>query len=296
MPELPEAETISRELDSFLAGRVLAAVAVLRPDVVAGEPGHLAAAEGKRVVAVGRRGKNVVARLEDGARIVVNLGMTGRLLASGDPPPAPGSAHPAVFFHLEGGGAVTYDDVRRFGRVAHMPRLRWEEWSARLGPEPLSPAFTAARWRGILSTSRSPVRSLLLDQRKVAGVGNIYAVESLWRAAVHPAHPANDIRAAAAGRLHRRLRSVLRDAIRANGTTLRDYRTTSGEEGAFGLALRAYGAAGRPCPRCAEPIERLVFGGRSAFLCPRCQRLPAGRAAGGPKLARAHPSAFAREH
>lgn len=277
MPELPEAETISRGLDSFLAGRVVADVETLRPDIVDGGPAGLAAAAGKRVRSVGRRGKNVVARLDDDARIVVNLGMTGRLLPSSGPPPAPGSAHPAVFFHLRGGGAVTYDDVRRFGRVAHMPRRRWEAWSARLGPEPLSDRFTAARWRRILAASRAPVRSLLLDQRKIAGVGNIYAVESLWRAAVHPQRPANEIGAAAAGRLHRSLRRVLRDAIRANGTTLRDYRTASGAKGEFGAALRAYGAAGRPCPRCGAPIERIVFGGRSAFLCPRCQPLASGR-------------------
>lgn len=286
MPELPEAETISKGLDAFLGGRVIARATVLQPDVVADanlrmaagsgrSATGLAAAEGKRVQAVERRGKNVVVVLDDKARIVVNLGMTGRLLPSSGPPPPPSASHCAVYFHLEGGGAVTYDDVRRFGRLSYVPRRDWAAWSARLGPEPLAPSFTAARLRRILASSRSPVRSLLLDQRKIAGIGNIYAVESLWRASVHPMHPSNDISAQAAARLHRCLRKVLRDAIRAQGTTLRNYLTASGGKGEFGSALRAYGNAGNPCPRCATAIQRIVFGGRSAFACPHCQALPA---------------------
>ncbi len=296
MPELPEAETISRGLDVFLAGRTVARVTVLRPDVVAnaglraaGRAGRkrceeaagvarsasgLAAAEGKRVRAVGRRGKNVVVLLDDEDRIVVNLGMTGRLLPSPGSRPPPSARHCAVFVHLEGGGAVAYDDVRRFGRLSYVPRRDWPAWSARLGPEPLAPSFTARRLQRILESSKSPVRSLLLDQRKIAGIGNIYAVESLWHAAVHPMRRANEFSARAAVRLHRCLRRVLREAIRAQGTTLRNYLTASGQPGGFGPALRAYGSVGNPCPRCAAAIERIVFGGRSAFLCPHCQALP----------------------
>ena len=272
MPELPEAETIARGLAGILPGRVIRGITVLRADVVDGPPLQFGAAlEGKRFSAVGRRGKNVVLTLEDSMRVVVNLGMTGRFVPGPGSEPGPGSTHPAVLFHLEGGGSLCYDDVRRFGRLRRLSAPEWVRWSRRLGPEPLSRSFTGARLRGVLSRSRSPVRSLLLDQRKVAGVGNIYAVEALWFARIHPRTPANTISPAAGTRLHRSLRRVLREAVHAGGTTLRNYRAPDGNEGRFRRRLRAYGREGRPCLRCRTPIERIVFGGRSAFCCPGCQ-------------------------
>ena len=278
MPELPEAETIARGLNTVLPGRVVRRVEVLRADVVKGCPRAFAGAvAGRGVREVGRRGKNVVLTLDDSARMVVNLGMTGRIMTSGVDGADPRSTHPAVVLHLEDGGRVTYDDVRRFGLLTAVPATQWTRWSRRLGPEPLARSFTSARLGGVLARSRSPVRSLLLDQRKIAGVGNIYAVEALWFARIHPLTPANEIGAAPAARLHRALRRVLRDAIRAGGTTLRNYRDANGNEGRFGRVLRAYGRDGEPCSRCRSPIERIVFGGRSAFRCPRCQdgsRLP----------------------
>ena len=280
MPELPEAETIARGLNRVLPGRVVSAVTVLRRDVVSGAPARFAeAVEGRRFGTTGRRGKNVVLALEDpsGAvvdRVVVNLGMTGRLVPGSTHAPASGSTHPAVIFKLGDGGSLTYDDVRRFGMLTHVPGGAWTRWSRRLGPEPLARSFTGARLRGILARSRSPVRSLLLDQRRIAGVGNIYAVEALWFAGIHPRTPANAIGARAAARLHRSLRHVLRRAVEAGGTTLRNYRAPDGNEGRFSRALHAYGREGLPCFRCRTPIGRIVFGGRSAFVCPRCQPEP----------------------
>lgn len=272
MPELPEAETIARGLNAVLPGRVVRDVEVLRADVVNGPARAFAGAvAGRAVREVGRRGKNVVLTLDDSTRMVVNLGMTGRIMTGAGDGADPRSAHPAVVFRLEDGGRVTYDDVRRFGLLTAVPATEWRRWSGRLGPEPLARSFTAARMRRILAPSRSPVRSLLLDQGKIAGVGNIYAVEALWFARIHPLAPARDIGAAAAAGLHRALRRVLRNAIRAGGTTLRNYRDADGNEGRFGRVLRAYGREGEPCTRCRTPIERLVFGGRPAFRCPRCQ-------------------------
>ena len=144
---------------------------------------------------------------------------------------------------------------------------------------PLGRSFTGAVLCTILASSRAPVRSLLLDQRRIAGVGNIYAVEALWFARIHPATPARQIDSAAAIRLHRALRQVLRRAVAAGGTTLRNYRMPDGNEGRFRRALHAYGRAGRRCTRCPDLIERIVFGGRSAFLCPRCQSNPAATGA-----------------
>lgn len=272
MPELPEAETIARGLAGVLPGRSIRAVTVLREDVVAGPPLEFAGAlEGRRFREVGRRGKNVVMVLDDGARVVVNLGMTGRLVPGAAPGIPSASTHPAVLFHLGGGGCVAYDDVRRFGRLRRLSPAEWTRWSRSLGPEPLSRSFTGKRLRAILSRSRSPVRSLLLDQRKIAGAGNIYAVEALWFARIHPRTPANEVGEGGAVRLHRALRRVLRAAVSAGGTTLRNYRAPDGNEGLFQRRLHAYGREGRPCTRCRTPIERIVFGGRSAFCCRRCQ-------------------------
>lgn len=272
MPELPEAETIARGLNAVLPGRVVRSVEVVREDVVRGPAGAFARAVGGREFrGVGRRGKNVVFTFEDASRMVVNLGMSGRFMTGSSCGADHPSTHPAVVFHLEGGGWMIYDDVRRFGCLTAVPASEWTRWSRHLGPEPLARSFTAARLGRILARSRSPVRSLLLDQRRVAGVGNIYAVEALWSARIHPRTPANAIGRAAAARLHRALRRVLRNAIRAGGTTLRNYRDANGDEGRFGRALHAYGREGEPCTRCRTAIERIVFGGRSAFVCPRCQ-------------------------
>ena len=283
MPELPEAETIARGLAGVLSGRTIRAVTVLREDVVDGSPARFRQVlADRRVSGVGRRGKNVVLTLDDASRVVVNLGMTGRLVPGPGSGPAPGSTHPAVLFHLEGGGSLAYDDVRRFGRLRHLSAAEWTRWSRGLGPEPLSRSFTGRRLAGILSRSRSPVRSLLLDQRRIAGVGNIYAVEALWFARIHPRTPAAAVGAGGATRLHRSLRRVLRAAVEAGGTTLRNYRAPDGNEGLFRRRLAAYGRAGHPCLRCRAAIERIVFGGRSAFCCPRCQPVPAGLHAEGP--------------
>lgn len=280
MPELPEAETIARGLDAAVTGRRVTHVEVLHPDVLRVPADDFAGGvQGRRIEKVGRRGKNVVLSLEGGHVLVVNLGMTGRLLpAPPDAPAGPGPAHPAVRLHFGGGGTLVYDDVRRFGAVEVLTEADWAARSAALGPEPLSDEFTARALAGALGRSRSPVRSWLLDQRRIAGVGNIYANEALWRARIHPRRPASTLSTAEAGRLHRALRDVLREAVAARGTTLRDYRTAGGEPGGFAPSLSVYGREGSPCPRCSTPVERIVFGNRSAFLCPRCQREPeAGR-------------------
>ena len=272
MPELPEAETIARGLQTFLPGRRIREVRVLRHDLLEGsEPTFRTSLVGGSWGAVGRRGKNVILGLTDRNRVVVNLGMTGRLLPSTDGAPPAESRHPGVVFVHDDASTLTFDDTRRFGRVALVAPGGWPAWSRRLGPEPLSSSFTARRFHRILGSSRSPVRSLLLDQRKVAGVGNIYAVEALWAARIHPATPSNRIGQEGAVRLHRALRRILRNAIAARGTTLRDYRTAGGDEGGFGPALMAYGREGEGCKRCRTALERLVLTGRSAFYCPRCQ-------------------------
>lgn len=276
MPELPEAETIARGLEGAIPGGQPTGVEIRFPDLVDGDPAHWADWLPTACFrAVTRRGKNVVLIRDDESRLVVNLGMSGRLLwrAEGDTSPPP--SHPAILIPLEGAaggtGVLIYHDPRRFGRLRLLSAQDYCAWSKTLGPEPLGRAFTAKILFETLRTSRSPIRSWLLDQRKVAGVGNIYASEACYRAQIHPQTPARAISETEAQRLHRSLRTVLRDAVLRGGTTLRDYRTAQGWEGAYQHALLAYGRDGEPCARCRTPIERIVFSGRSAFLCPTCQ-------------------------
>ncbi|MFP4622619.1 MAG: bifunctional DNA-formamidopyrimidine glycosylase/DNA-(apurinic or apyrimidinic site) lyase, partial [Gemmatimonadota bacterium] len=225
---------------------------------------------GRTIAGVGRRGKNVVLRLERDGRLVVNLGMTGRLVTS-DAPRAGELGHVAVTFDLDDGRSLLYDDVRRFGLLQHYDPEDWAARDAELGLEPLSDAFTAdALWR-LLKRTRTPVRNFLLDQRRVAGVGNIYALEALHGAGVRPTRRGHRISRAEAERLRTALRAVLTRAIQHRGTTFSDYRDASGEAGGFAPLLRVYGREGEPCPECGTAIKRRVMTNRSAFYCPECQ-------------------------
>jgi len=306
VPELPEAETIVRGLRPFLLGARIARVEVLRSDLLDARPeDFVSLLMGRVIQEVDRRGKNLILTLgtveptppakpasprpgfkagsaavegrsgpgiPDRTHLVVNLGMSGRLLLAqveGDTRPPP--SHPGIRFLLTDARVLVYDDVRRFGRLRVLDPAQYREWSRTLGPEPLSPGFTARDLCEALAASTTPVRSWLLDQRRIAGVGNIYANEALFRAGLDPRIPARRIPPEAGRRLHRALRSVLREAIGNQGTTLRDYRTPDGGEGSHLQALRVYGREALPCRSCGARVERIVFGGRSAFRCPTCQ-------------------------
>jgi formamidopyrimidine-DNA glycosylase len=274
MPELPEAETIVRDLRDRIVGHAVTGIAVIRPDILAPglTPDRLdASLAGHRILAVDRRAKNIVLRFDGGRILLVNLGMTGRLVLD-DSPRAAELRHIAVRFGLDDGRTLLYDDIRRFGRMELHSRESWAERDATLGTEPLSEDFTAERLFEMTRGTRVPLRNWLLDQRKVAGVGNIYANEALFRAGLHPARPAGSIDLEDAARLRDAIRNVLEEAIEARGTTFSDYRDASGEAGAFEPRLRVYGREGRPCPVCGTPIERIVISNRSAYFCPRCQR------------------------
>lgn len=278
MPELPEAETIVRGLRPVVVGRTIRRVDVVH-DGVLRVPRRVfaAAARGRRVEGVDRRGKKVLLRLDGGRVLTVGLGMTGRLLPFPTPPRGDQRpTHPAVWFRFDGGGVLAFDDQRRFGALEVLDAVAWADREAGLGPEPLDPSLTPHRFHQALAGSRSPVRSWLLDQRRIAGVGNIYAVEALHRAGIHPFRPASELDRAEATALLRALRTVLGAAIRHGGTTIRDYRDTEGGEGRYGRRLHAYGREGEACRRCGGPIARLVFAGRSAYLCPACQQGPGG--------------------
>lgn len=287
MPELPEVETIVRGLRAPLPETVIRKVTVHRRDLLR-EPStrfrdHLV---GRTILRVERRGKNIVIALSGQGFLVVNLGMTGRLLHLGPSPHSGeshvdrrwrskarilGARHPGVSFHLERAGTLLYDDIRRFGVLRYFTGEGWRAESARLGPEPLGEDLSGELLLEALSRSRMPVRNWLLDQRKLAGVGNIYANEALFRAKIHPARQAHSLTRKEAHALMEGIRTTLKAAIQARGTTLRDYRTAQGETGGYEPLLRAYGRAGEPCPVCNGTVRRVVFGNRSAFFCPACQ-------------------------
>jgi formamidopyrimidine-DNA glycosylase len=272
VPELPEAETIARDLDPRLRGARVIGVQVHHQDVLARPAIELGdALLGRTVAGVGRRGKNVVIAFEDEGRLMVNLGMTGRLVLS-DAPRAGECRHVAVRLDLEDGRALLYDDVRRFGLIELYEPETWPARDAELGLEPLGDGFTADALRDLTRRTRTPIRNFLLDQTRVAGVGNIYALEALFRAGVRPTRRAHRLTRAQTAALRDALRDVLAEAIVKRGTTVSDYRDGSGEAGGFEPLLRVYGREGRPCVACGTAIRRKVLTNRSAYYCPTCQR------------------------
>ena len=274
MPELPEVETIVRGLRPTLPCKTIERLRILHADVLRQPRREFSARlKGRTFESVDRRGKNIVAHLTEGVVLVVNLGMTGRLVWARD---ETSTTHPAVRFTVNTGPALVYDDVRRFGRLEAMNETEWALRDRDLGPEPLSSTFTAQRLHEDLSRSVSPIRSWLLDQRRVAGVGNIYANEALHLAGIHPQRSCKSMTEGEARKLHRALRRTLSSAVENRGTTLRDYRDASGNPGDNASRLRVYGRGEEPCLRCSTRVCRLVFGNRSAFYCPSCQPFGSG--------------------
>ncbi len=279
MPELPEVETVVRQLAEVLPGLTVGEVDVVQPDLLNRAPDSFRAPlVGSTIRAVTRRGKNIVLALSGPRILAVNLGMTGQLLfiptePGQDPKKTPvWPSHPGVLLHLGPTGALVYADVRRFGSLRLYSPEGWKKESARLGPEPLDPSLDGRAFWQALQRSRSPIRSWLLDQTRIAGIGNIYALEALFRAEIHPQAQARSLTKNRSERLLEGIRAVLSEAIAARGTTLRDYRTASGDSGGFGPSLLIYGREGEACPGCNTPIQRVVFANRSAFFCPSCQK------------------------
>ena len=274
MPELPEAETIVRDLQRKVVGRTITGAKVTFGDIL----GTLLTAQrlsrvikGKTILAVERRAKKVVLRLSSDLVLVISLGMTGRLVVS-RADRAGELRHIAVRFDLDDGSALLYDDARRFGSIDVYTTQAWHERQLSLGVEPLSNEFTGARLFEMTRQSISPIRNWLLDQTRVSGIGNIYASEALYRAGVRPTRRANTLTRAEATLLRKTLRDVLNASINKRGTTLSDYRDADGVEGGFEPLLLVYDRHGQPCRRCGSKIKRVVFTNRSAFYCPKCQK------------------------
>ncbi|GLT08676.1 bifunctional DNA-formamidopyrimidine glycosylase/DNA-(apurinic or apyrimidinic site) lyase [Sulfitobacter sp. G21635-S1] len=283
MPELPEVETVRRGLAPAMEGVVIERAQVNRPDLRWPFPAGMAERlTGQMVERLRRRSKYILADLASGESLLIHLGMSGRMLVSGDPlgqfvhsHPAP-EKHDHVVLHMANGARITFNDPRRFGAMDLMQTARADQHKllAILGPEPLGNTFSEAHLIAALKGRNTPIKSALLDQRIVAGLGNIYVCEALYRARIHPARKAGRISAARIATLVPIIRNVLSEAIEAGGSSLRDFRQADGELGYFQHNFDVYGRENAPCrtPGCGQVIRRIVQSGRSSFYCGECQR------------------------
>jgi len=277
VPELPEVETVRSRLEPQLLGRTFSNVTILDERLTRPfEPQPVAAAlAGERVASVDRRGKYLIVRFESGRVLLIHLRMTGSLLfARGGELPA--DPHRRAVVSLDDGSDVAYRDVRRFGTWLLLEPDEVDTYlEARLGTEPLGPAFTARALGAAVAGRRAPIKAALLDQRVVAGVGNIYADEALWYARVHPLKPAGELTETELRAVHRGVRRALAIGIGRQGATLRDYRTPDGDAGGMQDEFRVYGRGGEPCNRCGTALEKTRVAGRGTWYCPTCQPLDA---------------------
>jgi formamidopyrimidine-DNA glycosylase len=274
MPELPEVETIRRHLAPRVEGRRIRRLRIhdprwcepIAPDEV------VAAIEGREIEALGRRGKYFDFALTGDVHLLWHLRMTGTLLYDDDPRPP----IVRVDVELDDGHAVSFVDPRRFGtgQLAFGPEGLDAFYAARLGVEPLGDGFTADRMYTLAKESRAPIKAVLLDQKRIAGVGNIYADEALFRAQIHPLRPANRTTRAQAGALRDAVVDSLQAGILAGGATIDDFRDPDGARGSFQDEFLVHRRAGEPCPRCGTPVEKLVAAGRGTYVCPKCQKRP----------------------
>ena len=283
MPELPEVETVRTGLAPVMEGATIARAEVNRPDLRWPFPERMAERlTGRRVLQLRRRSKYILADLDSGETLLIHLGMSGRMTVSGDPlgqfvhdHPMP-QKHDHVVFHMDSGARITFNDPRRFGAMDLMETATAETHKllSVLGPEPLGNDFNEAYLIAAFRGKNTPVKSALLDQGIVAGLGNIYVCEALFRAGISPLRKAGQIAAPRVAALVPAIRTVLQEAIAAGGSSLKDFRQADGELGYFQHSFDVYGREGQPCrtPGCDQIIRRKVQAGRSTFYCPACQR------------------------
>jgi formamidopyrimidine-DNA glycosylase len=282
VPELPEVETIRRQLAPHLEGREIAAAQILDPRWTRPDAPEPVADElrGARVERIERTGKYLIWVLSGDRHLLLHLRMTGTLLF--DPPVEP--THTRVRFELQDGGRLVYVDPRRFGtgHLLHGGASRHAYLAQRLGVEPFTPAFTAAYLRGEARGRTAPVKAFVLDQRRIAGVGNIYADEALFRAGIHPLRPAGRLTAAQLESLREAIEDALSAGIDAKGASIDDFRHLDGARGSFQDLFLVHRRAGLPCLNCGTTIVKIVVGGRGTYVCETCQRKPRRRSYSSP--------------
>lgn len=273
MPELPEVETIRRQMEKALVGRRIVGVTVryagrISPKAVA----FARRIKGARIVSAGRRAKLLLLALSNGETVVAHLKMTGRflLVPKGTTP----TTHTHVVFALSGGKDLHFEDARKFGclRVHKTADLERDVF-ANYGPEPLDPSFTAAKFAMcVRGRPKKPIKPLLMEQSCIAGVGNIYADEALWRAGILPQRKMATLSSDELSRIHDGVQESLRQSLRLRGTSADNYVDLHGKKGENVARLNVYGRGGEPCPRCKGPVKKIAFAGRGTHFCPRCQQ------------------------
>lgn len=274
MPELPEVETIARDLQRRITGSRIEAVEVSKSDVLrlVGPRALARRTIGAAITRCWRRAKLVIIDLSSEDRLVVSLRFTGALLVDDGTLSDADRRYSTVRWRLKDGRTLHYREVRRLGTVSLMTPSQFERYVETLGVEPLEPAFTPEHLFDLLRGSRQAVKKRIMDQRAVVGIGNIYANEALWRAGIDPSRAARSLTRDESARLHGAIVAVLRSALEARGTSFRDYRDSAGEPGAFVASLAVYGRAGEPCLRCGRRLVGThAIDGRSTVLCARCQ-------------------------
>ena len=274
MPELPEVETIRRQLAPQVEGRTIIRAAILDPRWTSPEAPDAIEQQlaGALIERLGRAGKYLVWVLSDERYLLTHLRMTGAVLFD----PAPEPLHVRVRMELQSGHRLVFDDPRRFGtgHLVHGSSARDAYLNARIGVEPFSEAFTTAHLFALTRGRRAPIKAFVLDQRRIAGVGNIYADEALFRARIHPLRPAGTLRRAELERLREAIELALQAGIDAKGASIDDFRHIDGARGSFQDRFLVHRRAGEACPRCGGPIRKIVVGGRGTYVCERCQRRP----------------------
>lgn len=282
MPELPEVETVARGLQMTVAGRRIVSVTLGKTDFIDDPAALEANLPGQSIARVERFGKFMLVRLTreiapqseltraNGDSLLVHLGMTGHLSPHAAAEPFPKHTH--ARFLLDDGRELRYTDPRRFGRMAFLPAENLSAELNRFGADPLE--ISQADFLTLLRSHKSRIKSLLLDQSALRGVGNIYADESLWRSGIHPMSIASKISPERARALHKNLQAILREAIALRGSSIIDFLDAEGEPGEYQRRHRAYGREGKPCYRCKTPIRRVIVAGRSSYFCPKCQSAP----------------------
>ena len=273
MPEMPEVEIIRRYLDKMAAGKKIMDLDIRLPRMIKwpDTEGFRALVTGRTIKAMNRRGKYLLLELDNGSEVVFHLRMTGRLVY--EPTGKTSDSHARVIFHLQGGASLVYGDTRTLGTIHG---IRPEERAmlkglAEMGPEPLSAEFTAAYLYETASKRKVAIKSFLLNQKYIGGIGNIYADEALFLAGIHPLRPAQSLSREECGRLWESVNKVIAAGIEDGGTTFRDYQNGEGGQGSHQEHLYVYGRKGEPCRSCGSPIERITVGGRGTHFCPKCQ-------------------------
>ena len=275
MPELPETETIARDLDREVSGARIVSVAVTRADVLRETSARVFSrrVSGASIARSWRRAKLIVVDLSTGDRIVVQPRFTGAMLIDRGDLPENERRYSTVALELDDGRSLHYRDIRRLGTVTLMAPTRFAEYTSKLGIEPLDPRFTGEHLSALLRASRQSIKKVLMDQRVLAGVGNIYANEALWRAGIDPSRASDRVTAPEAAQLRDDIVAVLEESIALRGTSFRDYRDASGSRGSFAERLVAYGRDGHACVRCGHRlIGTHAIDGRMTVLCAHCQK------------------------